>query len=152
MEPDSSIAASVWSLFDIICIVLSTTFFILEAEPDYAPAFKDHDHSWYCPLHSVSVTISAFFTVDYVLRAATSPDITKFFKTTHNIVDLLAILPFYAKFWMDDMAFLKCGKALRILRLFRVTKMFRLYCSHSLIYKLNIGKPCHRKNNNLCDL
>jgi voltage-gated potassium channel len=71
------------------------------------------------PYWMIDDSILAIFTIDYVVRLIRAPQKWKFF--THNIFDLLAIIPFSAIF-----SFFRFARAFRIVRLSRAFRLTRL--------------------------
>ena len=64
-----------------------------------------------------------WFTIEFLIRFFACPDHCKFIKSFMNIIDLLAILPYYLSPLLDQLQSVKTvGQVLRILRIMRVFK------------------------------
>lgn len=98
-------------LFLIIFSIITLT---IETLPDLSPTTKR-------ALHISEVVIVAFFTIEYILRIATSPRKRSYIFSFHGIIDLVAILPFYLSIGFD----LRSARALRLFRIFRILKLAR---------------------------
>ncbi|NVK65398.1 MAG: ion transporter [Flavobacteriales bacterium] len=66
-----------------------------------------------------------FFTIEYLVRIAVSPNPLKYIKSTWGIIDLLAILPTYLTPFISGYTSLRAIRALRLLRVFRILKLNR---------------------------
>nr|XP_020461942.1 potassium voltage-gated channel subfamily C member 1-like isoform X9 [Monopterus albus] len=74
-----------------------------------------------------------WFTIEVLLRVTFCPDKLEFFKSALNIIDFVAILPFYlevglsglsSKAAKDVLGFLRVVRFVRILRIFKLTRHF----------------------------
>ncbi|CAL8306366.1 unnamed protein product [Boreogadus saida] len=74
-----------------------------------------------------------WFTIEVLLRVTFCPDKAEFFRCTLNIIDFVAILPFYlevglsglsSKAAKDVLGFLRVVRFVRILRIFKLTRHF----------------------------
>ena len=124
-DPSSSNYAAAWAAMDIAFIMISIICFILETEPGYQEAFQNPGHSWFLMLQWVEMVVAVFFTIDFVMRGCTWPSFRKFLSSSQNIIDLLSLLPFYAQLFLSQYMILNFGKILRVLRIFRVIKLFK---------------------------
>ena len=95
-------------------IIFSIITLTIETLPDLSPTTK-----W--ALHICEVVIVAFFTIEYILRIATSSRKRSYIFSFHGIIDLVAILPFYLSIGFD----LRSARALRLFRIFRILKLAR---------------------------
>ena len=71
----------------------------------------------------------SWFTIEYIIRVLTTPDICKFFKGFLNTIDLVAIVPFYISIVLEtlDTAHLQNFKSLRkAVQVFRVLRIMRI--------------------------
>lgn len=113
--PSSSKLALFVSCFILACIIGSTVCFCLET----LPSLRNYDWFWiYAEIFFITV-----FTTEYVTRFLVTPDSKfKFVTEPFNVVDLLAILPFFL-----EMLLAKSTVDLRILRIIRLVRLFRLF-------------------------
>nr|XP_033818458.1 potassium voltage-gated channel subfamily V member 2 [Geotrypetes seraphini] len=140
-KPSSSVAAkavavasSVFVLISVGAMTLNTTEEMHERHGDHRP-YLEH----------VETSCLAFFTLEYILRLLSTPDLRRFACSTLNTVDLVAILPFYLQLllecFIDDARGIgsaheheieavgrvgKVGQVLRIMRLLRIFRILKL--------------------------
>ena len=106
-------------------VILFLVTFVLE---DFLP--PNEDSGMHLTMRTIEYICVSFFTVEYSLRFLCSPKKTRFLKNPVNLVDLLAIIPFYFHLLLDqmnDVAILgKAGKAIRLIRVLRIIRIFKL--------------------------
>ena len=103
--------------FLIISSIIALTF---ETLPGLSPAVKRAFHIF----ETITVVL---FTIEYVLRIATSPEKRRYIFSFHGVIDLVAILPFYLSLGFGFFAGfdLRAARALRLFRIFRILKIAR---------------------------
>ena len=72
---------------------------------------------------SVAVAAAAVFTLEFVLRLACCPSIRKFVTTPLNIIDFVAIMPFYVELLLGD----SVSGSSAVVRIFRLIRIFRIF-------------------------
>ncbi|XP_038074667.1 potassium voltage-gated channel protein Shaw-like [Patiria miniata] len=135
-EPYSSRAAKVFAFMSLLFVVLSITTFCLETMANFRTIVNDTDTGQEIVETHISLFITeavcvTFFTVELVVRFMFCPNKLRFFITVENIIDIMAVIPFYVdlgeringeqtlQFWNDFLSFL------RIVRIFRIFKLAR---------------------------
>jgi len=120
-DPVSSDGAYIVSIFVFLCIVTSTITIILESLPSMD---NDDAKADFFIVEAICITV---FTLEYLVRIWADPNKCKFMIQPMNVVDLVAIMPFYIDIVMglfganaDDLSLL------RLLRLFRIFRIFKL--------------------------
>jgi len=115
--PESSKLALLVTLFVMLWIVISTVTFCLESLPKY---YKNKNPSWFI-IETIAVCI---FTVEYVGRLLTCPKLVPFLISPLNVVDFVAILPY----WIEQIfgAASPGVAVIRVIRLARVLRIFKL--------------------------
>lgn len=117
-EPETSFAALVISVFVLVLIVVSTLTFCLETLPEYyVPETELSSPFWV-----IECICIVFFTLEFVLRAWATPNRLAFWRSGMNLVDFVAILPFY----IDLIARGVTVPGLSVLRVLRLARVFRL--------------------------
>lgn len=121
-------------VISILFIIMSTiglTLNTIKSLQVYDPATEQYIDN--PQLDIVETVCIAWFTLEYLLRLFGSPDRCKFFKGTLNVIDLLAILPYYISLGLqtsDDtkstMQFTTVRKAVQIFRILRVLRILKL--------------------------
>ena len=123
--PNSSLAAKFIAVWSVFVILLSIALFCIETLPSLKDARADSSS----PLNLLEIVIIAWFTLEYVLRFLMAPSKCTFVRSFLNLVDLMAILPYYVIVAMGDEASKKNTSLpafFRILRLIRVLRIFKL--------------------------
>ena len=117
-EPETSVSASVISVFVLILIVISTLTFCLETLPEYYTAETELSN----PFWVIECVCIVFFTLEFVLRAWATPARLEFWRSGMNWIDFVAIIPFY----IDIAARGSNIPGLSVLRVLRLARVFRL--------------------------
>lgn len=112
-------------------VVVSTLTFILSTLEDFKDEEEIDPNSLFNrTLEYIDTVVIVFFTVEYLIRIICSPRKWKFFKTPMNMVDLLAIIPFYLALCLqhlEDIQIIgKAGKIVRLIRVMRILRIFKL--------------------------
>ncbi|CAK9044169.1 unnamed protein product [Durusdinium trenchii] len=118
-EPTSSRSAKMLSIVVFVCIILSIALFMLETMPE----LKDvPDEFW--------VASECFFTIVFMVEYMTRLlvcDVSgvsawAFIRTPMNIVDVVAVLPFFVILALSNV-----GKAIGFIRAVRLVRLFRIF-------------------------
>ena len=103
-------------------------FLITFVLQDYLP--PNDDSLMYLASQFIEDLCVIFFTIEYMMRFVCSPNKKRFLKKGMNLIDLLAIIPFYLNLLLnqlDDITILgKAGKTLRLIRILRIIRIFKL--------------------------
>ena len=122
-------AVEMWSLF---VIVVSVVAFCVETLPKYRMEWemvnattgeqveveRDGDHSFFFALESACV---GWFTIEYLWRLYFAMNIRAFLTDGLNIVDIVAILPYYIALMLAD-----GGSSISIVRILRLSRVSRV--------------------------
>eukprot|EP00756_Hemistasia_phaeocysticola_P008400 Hpha_TRINITY_DN14610_c2_g15::TRINITY_DN14610_c2_g15_i1::g.48378::m.48378 len=141
-DPSSSCMARVVSLFFLLLIVMSTLTFVLETVPELSADPDFGDPSRECMWFTIETIFIICFTLEYVVRWVTEPvgNILAFPFETFNIVDIIAILPYYLELTLaipntpcsTDLAAGSAAEGpfgsfdLRFVRVVRLARVFRV--------------------------
>lgn len=119
-EPMSSRAAYISSVVVMIAILLSITAILLESLPEleHYDCCKDTASLVFDINEGLCISV---FTVEYVTRIWAARDKAAFVRQPMNVVDLVAILPFYLTLMASSLG------SVGILRLFRLVRVFRVF-------------------------
>ena len=120
-DPSSSISARIVSAVIVSTILFSTFSFCLET----LPYFHNKSGAVFEGIETLCILI---FTLEFLLRISCTPTPRTYFLDTLNVIDLIAILPFFIELIVEssnDMSKSGMLRALRLIRVFRMLKVGR---------------------------
>ncbi|KAG9275112.1 potassium voltage-gated channel subfamily G member 3 isoform X1 [Astyanax mexicanus] len=137
-EPTSSVAAQILASVSVIFVIVSMVMLCASTLPDWKTAesneVEEHRYTEYLEKDEyriIEAVCIGWFTAECLVRFIISRDKCKFVKRPLNIIDLLAIAPYYVSLTMtvltgENSQLQRAGVTLRVLRMMRIFWVIKL--------------------------
>ena len=119
-NPQSSNAAFILSVVLLMLILISCVAFCLQT----IPVFYAGEQKWWDFIELVCIVC---FSIEYVARLVASPDRVSFCAAPLNVIDLVAIAPFYIEKLAQRISQTGDVSGLAVFRIIRLARVFRLF-------------------------
>lgn len=135
-NPRFSLAAKILNSYIMILIVISCVGFCLQSVVSLSST-PEQQKAWL----AFEIFIVVNFSLEYLIRLATSPSPLYFIISPLNIIDLLAILPFYITLFAGNSGL----SGLAVVRVLRLVRFFRLFKIGKTVAVINLlGTAAYR--------
>ncbi|MBN3304364.1 potassium voltage-gated channel subfamily F member 1 [Amia ocellicauda] len=130
-KPESSLPARVIAIMSFFFILISSVVLCLGTIPELQVEDTEGNHVEHPTLDAIETACIGWFTVEYILRLVSSPNKLRFAFTFMNIIDVLAIMPFYVSLTLTYlgnkmMELSNVQQAVQALRIMRIARIFKL--------------------------
>ncbi|XP_061751682.1 potassium voltage-gated channel subfamily F member 1-like [Nerophis ophidion] len=131
-KPGSSFPARVIAIASFLSVLVSAVVMCVGTIPELQVSDAEGKLVEHPTLEAIETACMMWFTAEYLLRLASSPDKLHFALSFMNIVDFMAIMPFYVvlsltylgTFSMMELA--NVQQAVQALRIMRIARIFKL--------------------------
>lgn len=138
--PDSSLSARIVAFISISVIAVSIISFCWETVPSSDPIqptaasnlttmMEDvkGDDKFYSAFFWIELCCIVWFTIELSLRFISCPCKWDFMTSVLNIIDFIAIAPFFVNFFFSDQAKSNSSMSFAVLRVLRLVRVFRVF-------------------------
>ncbi|KAJ8416098.1 hypothetical protein AAFF_G00381200 [Aldrovandia affinis] len=146
-EPTSSVAAQILASVSVIFVIMSMVILCASTLPDWDTA-KNNSAEEHRIIEAVCI---GWFTAECIVRFIVSKDKCEFVRRPLNIIDLLAITPYYVSVVMtmltgENPQLQRAGVTLRVLRMMRIFWLIKLARHFLGLQTLGLTlKRCYRE-------
>ncbi|KAM8953897.1 voltage-gated potassium channel regulatory subunit KCNF1 [Pelodytes ibericus] len=130
-KPESSFPARVTAVLSFLFILISSVVMCVGTIPELQVQDSKGNNVEHPTLDNIETACIGWFTLEYVLRLISSPNKLHFALSFMNIIDVLAILPFYVSLILTHlgasmMELTNVQQAVQALRIMRIARIFKL--------------------------
>lgn len=138
--PESSGPARIIAIVSVMVILISIIIFCLETLPEFreVPAVSSTNNSaqvkeaspFTDPFFMVETLCVVWFSLEFTMRFLSCPSKPAFFKNIMNLIDVVAIVPYFITLSMDlaeNQGSSQQAASLAILRVIRLVRVFRIF-------------------------
>ena len=141
--PESSTAARIIAIFSVLVILLSIVIFCLETLPEFkhyrvvnetvngSGSIEEDDIPKFSePFFIIETCCIIWFTSELLVRYASCPEKLGFFRNIMNVIDIVAIIPYFITLGTviaDESRSNNQAMSLAILRVIRLVRVFRIF-------------------------
>ncbi|XP_018599084.2 potassium voltage-gated channel subfamily F member 1-like [Scleropages formosus] len=130
-KPESSLQARVIAILSFLFILISSVVMCMGTIPELQVEDAEGNPVEHPTLEVIETACICWFTVEYLLRLISSPNKLHFVLSFMNIIDFMAIIPFYVVLTLTSlgtamMELANVQQAVQALRIMRIARIFKL--------------------------